>query len=87
MLAYSEMLCFSLSTKCIYLSPYYEKTVISKEYTGSLDFHIVGVDCIDFVTEYVGNLHIFEYSTLNILNNRLSSALNLCIFLLIWYSF
>ena len=87
MLAYSEMLYFSLSTKCIYLSPYYEKTVISKEYTGSLNFHIMEVDCIDFVTKYVGNLLIFEYSTPNILNNRLLSALNLCIFLLILYSF
>ena len=33
-------------------SAYNENTVISKEYTGSLDFDITGVDCNRFTSGY-----------------------------------
>ena len=39
--AYSEMLYFPQSTKCMYFHP-----LITKEYTGPLDFDITGVDCM-----------------------------------------
>ena len=40
------MLYFPRVLNAFILSPYNKNTVISEEYTGPLDFHITGVNCI-----------------------------------------
>ena len=43
----------------LFLSPYNENTVISKEYTGPLDLDITVVDCISII-KYSGFLSLKE---------------------------